>query len=60
MDFVEPLTAYNEAKSLTLAEPRLRCAKQTESIPGYFVGLGLLLTFIGLVIVLVLPEIRAR
>jgi hypothetical protein len=32
LDFVEPLTAYNEAKSLTLAEPRLRCAKQTEQL----------------------------
>jgi len=32
LDFVEPLTAYNEAKSLILAEPRLRCAKQTEQL----------------------------
>ena len=32
LDFVEPLTAYNEAKFLTLAEPRLRCAKQTEQL----------------------------
>jgi hypothetical protein len=32
LDFVEPLTAYNEAKSLTLAKPRLRCAKQTEQL----------------------------
>jgi hypothetical protein len=38
LDFVEPLTGYNEAKPLTLAEPRLRCAKQTEQL-GFYSGL---------------------